>query len=300
MSGSSYSLRSRRTFVCRLVRLSFLPLIVREIVQRRRVTILLYHDPSVETMAKHLAALRTRYNVVPLRELVEAKRLGSLRRLPPKPLIITFDDGHRRNYLLKPLLERLGIPATIFLASGIVGTRRRFWFTSVADTASLKEISDEERIARLGELGFDEDADAEDRQALSQAEIEDMKPLIDFQSHTVSHPVLTRCGTEKARREIEGSRRELARRFGLSVYALAYPNGDYSERELALARQAGYDCAVTVDFGFNDVDTDLFRLRRICINDDGDGVDELIVKACGLWGLARKFLRRPDATAGAS
>jgi len=190
------------------------------------------------------------------------------------------------------LFEALGVPITIFVCSGIVGTGRRFWFKYAAEEAqALKHLPDGERINRLQELGFDEAREYSKPDALSQAEIEALAPVVDFQSHSASHPALPYCSHEKAEHEILGSKQELERVYGFDVYALSYPNGDYSDREVLLAKRGGYECALTADVGFNSAETDAFRLKRICV-DDTDGVDELLVKTCGLWGLIRGILRR--------
>ena len=74
----------------------------------------------------------------------------------------------------------------------------------------------------------------------------------------------------------------LDRRFGFHVYAFAYPNGEYTEREAQFARQAGYRCALAVGGRTNGGSADLYALRRITV-DDHDGIDELVVKASGVW-----------------
>ena len=56
-----------------------------------------------------------------------------------------------------------------------------------------------------------------------------------------------------------------------------------------MAQEAGYECAITVDPGFNSQNTDLFKLKRLSIKDDAD-VNELIVKASGLWAYTKKLL----------
>ncbi len=46
---------------------------------------------------------------------------------------VTFDDGYVDNlHLAAPILLRLGIPATFFVVSGYVGTRRRYWWDEIA------------------------------------------------------------------------------------------------------------------------------------------------------------------------
>jgi peptidoglycan/xylan/chitin deacetylase (PgdA/CDA1 family) len=281
---------SQKRVLARAVRLTLLPALVRTTIQRRRVTILVYHDPAPETLERHAAALRRFYTIISLRALVEAHKEGRVGSLPTRSLVLTIDDGHKGNHRLKPVLERGRIPVTIFLCSGIVGTKRPFWFRHVARPAELKAISDEDRQLRLSRLGLAEGVEVAERDALADDEIEDLKGIADLQSHTVSHPILPRCPPEKARAEIEDSRAQLERAYGLHVYALAYPDGAYSEREVAIARSSGYDCAVTVDPGFNTSATDVFRLRRICI-DDADGVDVLLVKASGIWDLVKRGLR---------
>src|SRR5262249_6843427 len=137
----------------------------------------------------------------------------------------------------------------------------------------------------LESIGFRDDDELAERESLSDDEILELSgKLVDFQSHTVTHPILPWCSEAKARDEVVRSRTALMTRYDLDIYALAFPNGDYSARDLALAREAGYRCALTLDRGFNMSTTDPFRLRRIGI-DDVDGIDELIVKASGVWGL---------------
>jgi poly-beta-1,6-N-acetyl-D-glucosamine N-deacetylase len=278
-----------RTIIRKLVfcvlRATLLPYALRELVQRKRVTIIVYHSPTAETFDSHLKLLKRIYRIVPLSAYIEARRIGNLSVLPPKALVITIDDGHRSNYLLKGVLIKHDIPITIFICSGIIGTRRRFWFLHHNATGigeQLKRLPDEERLATLRERGFDETKQFECRQALSMSELSELSSRAEFQSHTVFHPILPRCSYKKVEEEVTQSKLDLQATLGGEVYALAYPNGDYGEREMQLAEKAGYKCALTLDRGSNTEETPLFRLRRMCILDDADE-HELVVKASGLW-----------------
>ena len=65
-------------------------------------------------------------------------------------------------------------------------------------------------------------------------------------AHTLSHPVLSLCGHDEVRREIQQSKSDIGRALGRPVWAFAYPFGNPStigERELGLAREAGFACA---------------------------------------------------------
>jgi peptidoglycan/xylan/chitin deacetylase (PgdA/CDA1 family) len=104
--------------------------------------ILLYHrvaegtlDPwrlcvTPEHFAQQIAVLRERCQPIALDELVDGVANGSL---PPRSVAVTFDDGYADNVTrAQPLLERNAVPATIFLATGYLGTDRAFWWDELA------------------------------------------------------------------------------------------------------------------------------------------------------------------------
>jgi poly-beta-1,6-N-acetyl-D-glucosamine N-deacetylase len=279
------------------LRLTLLPFLFREVFQRKKVTIICYHAPSAELFAIHVGLLKCIYNLVPLSVYVAARQKGDFSTLPPKALVITLDDGYRSNYALKDVLEKYEIPVTIFLCSGLIDTQRRFWFLHESTSTivqQLKTMPDEARLAILRDTNFEETQEFDERQTLALSELAELKNKVDFQSHTVFHPILPHCSLERAEAEIAQSRIDLQKMLGNEVYAFAYPNGAYSERELRLVEEAGYRCALTLDRGFNTARTSLFRLRRICIPDNADR-HELLVKASGLWGGIRTGLGKRTA-----
>jgi len=221
-----------RKLVFILLRLTLIPFFIRELIQRKQVTIILYHDVKPDTADVHFRILKSKYSIISLRDYVEAKKKRKVDRLPPKSLIITFDDGYKSNYELKPILEKYNIFSTIFLCSAIVGTNRHFWFEhGVANNTCeyVKNISDEKRLQILRKFGFEERKEFNHRQALSKNEIEEMKDIVDFQSHTMFHPLLPKCSAERALKEISQSKKDVEHKYGVRIYALSYPNGDYSE-----------------------------------------------------------------------
>ncbi len=65
-------------------------------------------------------------------------------------------------------------------------------------------------------------------------------------AHTISHPILSLCSEVEARHEIQVSKAEIERLVGRTIWAFAYPFGDFStvgEREVRLARECGFTCA---------------------------------------------------------
>lgn len=265
----------------------------REFVQRRKMTILLFHDLGVQDAERDFSWLKRHYNIISLNNYLDAVTNGGY--LPNKAIVITFDDGHIGNYDLLPVIKRLQIPITIFLCSGIVGTRRHFWFKHSDEVmprlTSLKRVSEKDRLKQLQQLGYEELREYDDRQALSKDEIDEMSPWVDFQSHTCFHPILPKCDDKTAEEEIVKAKTQLEQEYGFTIRSLSYPNGDYSDREIQFAKQAGYECGITVDAGYNDRGTDLFRLKRVSVN-DAKTMDELIVKASGCYVLLKQLFRK--------
>jgi len=252
---------------------SGIPLLVRHTIARRRVTIVLYHDPAPEVLDRHLRYLAKRYSFITLDRLVEAIRDRDASHLPPRSLVVTFDDGHRGNHRLKPIFEKYGVRPTVYLVSRVVATRRRFWFRHVGEARSheLMPQPNRERLEILRERdGFTPTTEhpEEDRQALSAAELTELAAGVDFGSHTCFHPSLVTCSDEECELELRESKRDLEKLLGRECRHLAYPNGDYSEREIRLAREAGYLSARSIDVGWNGVHTDPYRLRVTGVTDD--------------------------------
>ncbi len=280
-------MKNLRNILFTLLRYSGLPWLIRETIQRDKVTIVMFHDIEAQHAERVFTFLARKYHVIGLDEYLEARRTGDRRRLPKKALIITLDDGHIRNYTLLPVLKKHRIPVTIFLCSGVIDTNRHYWFKFKhpgISTEALKKIPNREKLERLEALGFWPERAFEQPQALNRGQLRELAEVANLQGHTHFHPCLPTCDDAEARAEIIGSRQVLEQEFGLTINALAFPNGDYSDRDIELLKQAGYACAITVDYGFNTLETDPYRLKRLSI-DDTDSVDTVCVKASGLWTL---------------
>jgi len=73
-----------------------------------------------------MEVLRKHFNPLSLRQLVE--RLGT-GELPPRSVVVTFDDGYADNLKnAKSLLNRQDVPATVFVSTGNLGADREFWW----------------------------------------------------------------------------------------------------------------------------------------------------------------------------
>jgi peptidoglycan/xylan/chitin deacetylase (PgdA/CDA1 family) len=107
-------------------------------VLRRRAVILSYHriaevdvDPwdlavRPDHFAEQLEVLHRLGRPLSVRDLLRSMTGGGI---PQRAVVVTFDDGYADNLLrAKPLLERSGVPATVFLTAGILDASQSFWW----------------------------------------------------------------------------------------------------------------------------------------------------------------------------
>jgi peptidoglycan/xylan/chitin deacetylase (PgdA/CDA1 family) len=173
---------------------------------------------------------------------------------------------------------------TIYACSQIVDTDRHFWFMDVDDPEALKALPNRERLTLLEEgHAFSQTREYPTRQAMTAEEIADMKDVVEFASHTRFHPVLTMCDDDECRDEIARSKQELEALLGMPCPHFSYPNGDYGAREIAYASDAGYRSARSTDIGWNDVNTDPYRLRILGTSDTAS-VNRLAADLSGIAG----------------
>lgn len=273
-------------------RYSGLTALVRATASRRGVGILVYHDPPADLLRRHLEYLSRHYCFVTLSDLVNALESGEWSRLPLRSIVMTFDDGHRGNLDLVPLFRRYGIQPTIYLCTEPVLRTGRFWFREPGvDPEPLKAIPNWQRVAVLEKLRACTDVEElQPRQALEAGDIVRLAEIIDFQSHSVTHPILPMCSAPEAEREIWQSRVDVERLSGRPCDHFSFPNGDYSEREIQLVKRARYRSARTTKLGWNGPRTDRFRLRIIGMPD----VASVNVLAAHLAGglFVKRFVQR--------
>ena len=258
-------------------------------LQGRSAVVLAYHDPSPETFERHVAALSARYSIVPLAAYLAAREAGSLAGLPPRPLVLTIDDGHAGNAALVPVCRRLALRPTVFACTGVP---HRFWWSSFSgiERRRLESLPDGERRAIVAErAGADGQPSTGPREALDIATMRELTTYLDFQPHTRTHPVLTRCDEETAAEEIAGSKRDLEAALGGQRDVFAYPEGAFGEREERLAREAGLRYAFTTLPALAALGGDDHRLPRVVVRDDAPAW-EAVVRASLLPGRLAALL----------
>jgi len=93
---------------------------------------------------------RRHYRVVSLQDVLRARREGA--GLPPRALLISFDDGWLDNvdYAL-PALRSAGLPAVMFVAADAVGARQPFYQERIVAAWRLGNLSLEALAASVAE-----------------------------------------------------------------------------------------------------------------------------------------------------
>lgn len=216
---------------------------------RLGVAVLIYHavDPEIGSRA-------ATYSVLPAQLAAQMALLArhgwrclaldtvhrALQRresLPRRAFALTFDDGYDDlESRVEPVLARHGFPATVFVVTGRLGQR---WTDGDGDPP--RRLLAPDAIRRLD------------------------GPLVRFESHSCTHPDLTRVARSSAWCEIAESRRDLEEVLGREVTTFAYPHGKFDREIEALVRDAGYRAAATTIAGPNRRGTDPFRIRRVTI-----------------------------------
>jgi peptidoglycan/xylan/chitin deacetylase (PgdA/CDA1 family) len=215
--------------------------------------------------------------------------LHGRRDLPSHPLIITFDDGYHDNLeFALPVLMARNLPALIFLTTGFIGGCEPLYWDYVAylffhtqkmnlhlpppmGTVSWSTTSEREKImlswiGHVKTLPEEEKEWAVDELACQLAvavpenffdslylnwdQVCQMAGCnIEFGSHTVNHPILTRIMQSQVEEELGQSKQKIERETGRPVFAFAYPNGqsaDFSQAILETVRSTGFEMAFTL------------------------------------------------------
>lgn len=211
------------------------------------VPVLLYHavmdDPPAwiaeftvtpaELAAQLDAVVASGRTPVPISAL--AGHLTGGRPLPPRPVVLTFDDGFAD--LPGPTAEALasrGLPATAYLTTGAITPGR----TSLLPPAPMMSLAQAPRLESYG---------------------------IEVGAHTATHPQLDTLPARDLRRELREPKAVLEDVLGHEVAHLAYPHGYNSGAVRRAGADAGYTSAVAVRHALSSYRDEPFRIARLIL-----------------------------------
>ncbi len=161
--------------------------------------------------------------------------LESGKPLPPKPVLITFDDGYRGiATMAAPIMTRVGFVGTAYVITNRIATKRKTaptWLTWP-------------QLRSLEQRGWD------------------------IGSHTVSHQAIPPLTEAEAMKTLRASRSTLERHLGHPVQWFSYPDGRVSPTAVDQVRRAGYVLATTTKSGITQSAADPLQLNRIRISNN--------------------------------
>ena len=230
----------------------------------RRVTpILMYHSVredrentlsvTPDNFARQMAFLKNNgYMLISLDELVE--KIKDRRTFLPRTVVITFDDGYEDNFTNAfPVLEKYGMPATIFLVTGYVNAKKGYlnW----------------DQVRLMGKSG------------------------IGFGGHTRNNVYLPSVDDENTLwSEVAGSKEDIEAQTGGKVLYFCYPTGGFNEKVKRAVKKAGYKGACATNRGFDRLNRDVYELNRIKITDsDMNKPFHFRAKLSGFYNVFRSY-----------
>ena len=229
----------------------------------RRIPALMYHDIVADSADALPGALSVTADVF-VRQMRWLKQRGyqgitpsqwldwcrSEIPLPPKPIIITFDDGYSSLAANAfPVLQRCQFPATVYVVTGEIGGRNAW---DQPRQFPLRTLLSADEIRR---------AHAES---------------VQFAPHSRTHAHLIACTPEQMQAEICGSATDLTAVTGVRAVSFAYPYGEYNE-SVRNATTTCFSMAFTCEEGLNDLGTDPHTLRRTMVQ-PGDSILDFICR----------------------
>lgn len=200
------------------------------------VPVLMYHSISTnpsnslcvseKDFAAQMEWLKSQnYHTITVEQLNNALTKGTA--LPEKPVLITFDDGYRDNYIAAwPILKQNGLVGTFFIISNAIVPSRIDW-------DELKDL-----IKHGNSIG----------------------------SHTVNHLDLRTLSESQQESELRDSKKIMEERLGIKIISFCYPAGKYNKTTLSLLKKHDYKMAFTTDSGRVHTGDDMLELSRVRIS----------------------------------
>lgn len=249
---------------------------------------------------------RKRYIFITMSELTD--NIFSNKSKIRKFVVLTFDDGFKNIVEnAYPIMKEFNAKGCFYLVSSLIGGNKLLWtdyietlvrnsknrefqFTfrggkknykldtkesyemTMKDIKSkLRTISDKERKEHIQQFNNRRIYDVPEEFLFANWEqIRSLdKKILEIGSHTKNHP---NCGNltsnDEFEDEIKNSKIDIEKQIEYEVNHFNYPAGSYNDKAIKKVRKYGYKSAVTIIPGFNDKNTDLYKLKRIGIDEN--------------------------------
>jgi peptidoglycan/xylan/chitin deacetylase (PgdA/CDA1 family) len=167
------------------------------------------------------------FNTITIADLLKSERDDDL---PPKPIMLTFDDGHISHYdTVMPILKENRFTGVFFLVSNDIGKEYRVTW---------------DQVKALREWGME------------------------IGSHGVNHDIINKYSFQNLIIELKASKIELEDTLGEKILAFSIPRGFYSPKISNVARGMGYKLVFTSFTGNITLYSNPYCLRRLVMRSD--------------------------------
>lgn len=256
---------------------------------------------SVDQFRKQMKLIKRSFNPISLSKLIELHEQGIT---PKHAVAVTFDDGYSdfADYAFPILLEEK-IPATLFITTGFVNGDVWLWPDQVKYVIESTEmrhpllipglkgllnvhdhpskswhqicdycmtIEDHKKLELIKNIYSELKVELPDKppsryRPLNWKQLKEMVDQgLDVQSHSVSHPILTKVTVDQLDMEVALSRAHIYKNLGIDSQGFCYPNGqesDFNQVVIDALNKSGYKYGVTAYSDKSPIDK-LWEIKR--------------------------------------
>jgi peptidoglycan/xylan/chitin deacetylase (PgdA/CDA1 family) len=246
-----------------------------------------YHPDDITAIEfdKKIKHLKKHFNVL---TLPQAMKLLKAKRLPPKALVITFDDGYQDNFTVAaPILKKHNCPATFFISTSGV-EEGCLWndkveqllnsttMTSISKDiigesitiknkndkirafqqllSKLKFLSHEKRNLQLQKLANELGNVEFTRTMMTTKQITKLhQDGFTIGAHTHNHTILTTETIDDCQQELLNNKKSLEALINDKIKFIAFPNGlferDFNVKHCEIARKMDFSAGFSTNDG---------------------------------------------------
>jgi peptidoglycan/xylan/chitin deacetylase (PgdA/CDA1 family) len=273
---------------------------------------------------EHMRFLSSWHSPLSLPELLAIRRGEA--PLPPRAVMVTFDDGYRSvAEHAWPSMQRHGVPLTLFVPTAYPGDpETAFWWdrlwsvlgagraivaTPVGDLPVrtleerlrtyrrlrelVKSLPHQEAMRVVDELCGEAGVEAPSASVLDWDTLRRLAGEgVALGPHSRTHPLVHRLSSDDSRAEILGSLGDLEREVGSIPRVFAYPGGGLDRETTAFLREEGFELAFATARGLNDLSRpDWLRLRRINVG-RSSGLTGVRLQLLPQWARLQRMRER--------
>lgn len=265
---------------------------------------------SVDDLKEHLIFIKKNFEVINQQRFID---IINSRQVVNKPLAyITFDDGYADNYQLAfPILSAMNIPATFFVATGLIESATIPWWDEIAwhikhctldelklsswhHAIALSKTTTNKNIREVLSQFKSASTDIAEqllelRQAtgltivdytsefMTWAHITEMESAgMTIGAHSHSHRIFSSLNAKELSHELSHAKKLLEAKLVNDVLSISYPVGNastYNKGMFDEIERQGYQLAFTFRYFINQqVNANKFQLGRFSISEPFDEI----------------------------